>query len=308
MDAYTALGAAPSASQDALRRAYRAAAKRWHPDRPGGDAARFAAAADAYEILRDPARRAAYDREHLGQPRLSPAALDLGRLAADARVLRTVLVTNDGAGEPELRLDGDRGTGWRVVSAAGSTAPGAGVTLTLEVDAASAPGANVDEGLGVSLGSNTARLAIRFSVAVPEPAPGAWRPAAAGSAPGLRPGTDLPGWRSVLAQPRWRLVTISLVVGAVVPLALLSNQDPGTAVLAALLAGALALGVGVVLLRTEAFDPLVLASCGPGDQAGVLTVTGLGAVLAVVVAVAVVLAFLIAIVVGAALLAALRES
>ena len=46
------LGVAPGADEHALRAAFREAAKRNHPDRPGGDAALFRETMDAYRFLR----------------------------------------------------------------------------------------------------------------------------------------------------------------------------------------------------------------------------------------------------------------
>ncbi len=40
-------------SKGAIKRAYREASLRWHPDRPGGDEARFKLVATAYETLGD---------------------------------------------------------------------------------------------------------------------------------------------------------------------------------------------------------------------------------------------------------------
>lgn len=59
-DPYVALGVAPSASRESIRAAYRSLARRHHPDR-GGDAARMASLNAAWDILKDPARRAAFD-------------------------------------------------------------------------------------------------------------------------------------------------------------------------------------------------------------------------------------------------------
>lgn len=66
---YAVLGIERGASADEIRRAYRQAALALHPDRnPDPDAsARFLAVQQAYERLRDPERRAAYDRA-LGVP------------------------------------------------------------------------------------------------------------------------------------------------------------------------------------------------------------------------------------------------
>lgn len=61
---YDTLGVAPSASPEEIRSAFHRAALRWHPDRNPGDPGaerRFKAAASAYETLRDPQRRRAYD-------------------------------------------------------------------------------------------------------------------------------------------------------------------------------------------------------------------------------------------------------
>ncbi len=64
-DPYTVLGVARTASADEIKRAYRKLAKQLHPDlNPDAPdvARRFQDATDAYELLSDPARRAAYDR------------------------------------------------------------------------------------------------------------------------------------------------------------------------------------------------------------------------------------------------------
>jgi curved DNA-binding protein CbpA len=68
-DLYALLGLPRGATAREIRRAYRRLARQHHPDlNPGSDGSqRFAALATAYAILRDPARRARYDRE-LGPP------------------------------------------------------------------------------------------------------------------------------------------------------------------------------------------------------------------------------------------------
>jgi curved DNA-binding protein CbpA len=63
-DAYAVLGVSPLASDEQIHRAYRAVARRLHPDANPGDpraAAAFADVTAAYELLHDPARRRAYD-------------------------------------------------------------------------------------------------------------------------------------------------------------------------------------------------------------------------------------------------------
>jgi curved DNA-binding protein CbpA len=76
-DPYLVLGVRRQASPDEIARAYRRAARLTHPDGAGSGAGseRFRAVSDAYELLRDPGRRAGYDRRH------PPAPSEAGRTA-----------------------------------------------------------------------------------------------------------------------------------------------------------------------------------------------------------------------------------
>ena len=60
-DLYRILGVPPLSSGETIREHWLEFAKRHHPD-VGGDGGRFRQAQQAYEILRDPARRAEYER------------------------------------------------------------------------------------------------------------------------------------------------------------------------------------------------------------------------------------------------------
>ncbi len=64
-DYYATLGVAREASGDDLKKAYRKAAMQHHPDRNQGDSvaeAKFKEVNEAYEVLKDEQKRAAYDR------------------------------------------------------------------------------------------------------------------------------------------------------------------------------------------------------------------------------------------------------
>jgi curved DNA-binding protein CbpA len=59
-DHYVVLQVQPGAETEVIRAAYRVLARKYHPDH-GGDAARMIALNDAWDVLGDPERRAAYD-------------------------------------------------------------------------------------------------------------------------------------------------------------------------------------------------------------------------------------------------------
>lgn len=64
-DYYERLGVSRTADDATLKSAYRKLAMQWHPDRNPGDAeaeAKFKAISQAYDTLKDPQKRAAYDR------------------------------------------------------------------------------------------------------------------------------------------------------------------------------------------------------------------------------------------------------
>ena len=110
-DLYEVLQVHPRAEAEVIRAAYRTLARKYHPDH-GGDPGRMIALNDAWDVLGDPNRRAAYDaaRTAPAGPRAPETAAPPGRGAQ-----RTPDTTH--AGPPPGRpsgtvLDFGRYAGW----------------------------------------------------------------------------------------------------------------------------------------------------------------------------------------------------
>jgi len=105
LDLYQVLGVAREASPDQVTLAWRRRARAEHPDaRPAdtGAAARFRALAEAYQVLSDPARRAAYDRMLAREQQAAPAVRVTVRRAGPAGTSGTPSPAR-GAGAAPLR-------------------------------------------------------------------------------------------------------------------------------------------------------------------------------------------------------------
>lgn len=97
-----ALGLSMFHTQADLRRAFREAAKRAHPDRPGGDAERFRTAVEAFHTLQDP-------RPGESAPRVTPPPVQARPAARGSDILSLPpLVALNGGGVEHVLPDGRR--------------------------------------------------------------------------------------------------------------------------------------------------------------------------------------------------------
>ena len=84
-DYYEILGVDKSASAADIKKAYRRLAMKYHPDRNNGDKeaeAKFKEIGEAYEVLGDEQKRAAYDR--FGKAGVNPGAAGAGGFSVHA--------------------------------------------------------------------------------------------------------------------------------------------------------------------------------------------------------------------------------
>jgi len=137
-DYYKVMGVAEDATQDEIKRAYRKLARKYHPDvsKEADAEAHFKEVGEAYEVLKDPEKRAAYDNLRQGgyQPGQEfhpPPGWDAGFefsgggfTGADAAGFSDFFESLFGAGSPFG--PGSRGAGFH---GAGARAGGAGFSM-----------------------------------------------------------------------------------------------------------------------------------------------------------------------------------
>ncbi len=278
---YARLGVAPGASEAEIRRAYRRAAKRWHPDRNRSPDApkRMAELNEAYRVLGDPGQRAAYDRGSLDgerserrppRPVVSPPQLLFGPLCLGAREAHSVVVANAGGPCSTVRVEPESESWFALVGAQGGSAPG--ILAQLSFEAFADPGLLLSPGLHeatveILLDGERAQLVLALQVVgAPE-----GTPAGSGSRgydtppltdPMARP-TPSPGSRVIdyiERRPLWKRIALAAAGGILALYLLLAGVGPlegGSAGLAAL-AGLFALlsvyGAAATRLFTRAAD------------------------------------------------------
>ena len=95
-DYYEVLGVDKNADEATIKKAYRALAKKYHPDMNPGDKEaekKFKEASEAYAILSDPEKKKQYDQQHLRAAPAGTAVLILTALIS-AIFLETFLETS----------------------------------------------------------------------------------------------------------------------------------------------------------------------------------------------------------------------
>lgn len=116
-DYYSILGVPHDATPEQIKEAYRILAKVWHPDRFGGQheekvrkfaEERFKEVNEAYEVLSDPVKRAAYDQEFIvpkPKPVVSPTRIDFGKAKKGEVVRRSFQIDNQGGSPSKVDID-----------------------------------------------------------------------------------------------------------------------------------------------------------------------------------------------------------
>src|SRR3954463_2719799 len=143
-DYYEVLEVQRTASDQDIKQAYRKLAMRWHPDRNNGskDAEeRFKSLTEAYDVLRDPDKRAAYDR--YGEAGLRGASAGAGFHHFDLSEALNVFMRDFGFGS-------GFGTAFGEAREGGTVHAGTDVKVTVQLTLAEVA-AGVDKSIALKL-------------------------------------------------------------------------------------------------------------------------------------------------------------
>lgn len=154
-DYYELLGVERGAGDAALKSAYRRQAMQYHPDRNPGDAAaeqRFKAINEAYDVLKDPQKRAAYDRYGHAAFRQAGQAGGGQEFGGFADIFESVFGEFMGGGRGQRRGGPTRGADLRYDLEMTLEEAWAGRQATLEVDVAAM--CDVCDGSGAKPGTS----------------------------------------------------------------------------------------------------------------------------------------------------------
>jgi molecular chaperone DnaJ len=135
-DYYEILSVTRSATDEEIKSAYRKLAMRWHPDRNNGSKEseeKFKEMTEAYDVLRDPQKRAAYDR--YGEAGLRGGGMSGGFHHFDLSEALNVFMRDFGFGGLDSMFGGASGA-----RQGGSVRTGADVKVTLQLTLAEVAG------------------------------------------------------------------------------------------------------------------------------------------------------------------------
>jgi len=322
---YAVLGLASDATPDHIRSAYRREARRWHPDRNSSpDAeARMARLNEAYDVLSDPDRRAAYERgafvhteSEPPRPVAYPALVDFGTLRPGDRVTRTIRVANAGGLFSTIRVEPDCGTWFRVAAARGGSLDDVVVELDFEAFAPNGstlvPGRQREQ-VRIFLDEEFVDVALELDVAgsrfsgrsaASSPGSAVHDPSVADAA------TSLLTQLAAIAEDRpfWIRLGLAFITGVLDPLGLVwlgAEHAPESLAILSLAAVALVLLTGFCAYRTRVFTRLDVASRAVQFLAAAVFFIGKASIVLAAIALAVVvLLVVLVVIVGLALVAA----
>lgn len=172
-DYYRVLQVDPAADPEVIEAAYKRLALKLHPDRNKAPDAteRFRALQQAYEILRDPEKRAGYDRVRAAEsyrpphPYFVPTVLDFGELRRSASKALDLTCHNDGGLPSTAQLTLSSDAAWFTVDVVSqASAPDGFCPIRIRITATGPGGTgSLNEWISVTLDDVTAMAELRLT-------------------------------------------------------------------------------------------------------------------------------------------------